>query len=946
MIFKHRHSLIFFVFVILFFNQDLNAQYFSTGNDPVSIRWKQIDQKAYKLLYPEGSNEQALSYARFIDQGMSAIGASMKHIPRKFPLILHSYSATSNGWTIWAPRRVELYPRPPIIGGAESYADHLLIHEIRHMIQMDKLNQGVTKAASYLLGDQAVAIVIGLHQPNWLSEGDAVLAETLLSNSGRGRQALFAQGIRTMWLSNISYGYEKALFGSYKDYVPNHYALGYHMVSMGRLLGGPYIWSDAIDKMGKKPYTIALLSWFMKKEIGLHRRELYEKTKDWMSSYWANQLIPHSNPVLEISKPQSDDYINYIKPFELDSSHIVLKKSLARIPEFVRLTKDGDEQHILYPGYIDQGSFSIKKNLLVWAEENPDPRWENRSYSNLYSYDLQSGNKRQVTKGKRLFAPTLNSNSTKIACLEYHVDGTNNLVILDAYTGYVYQDIEAPKGMVFQLPFWDIEGDVWLTGTGRKGKSFYKYSPDNELLEEIAKLGYKEVFNLVKKGNDLFFIGPSGGANALYGFNLETKQYRIVSEGAFGINYLNVGSDGLLMSTYSDKGYKPGLIKSIKTGRIVQNVSDYDSPVLPLIERVENEEPIKINSDSIDIVPQKYRKALHWFKFHSWAPASIDVSGYNLRPGAMLMSQNDLSTLQATFGAEYNMQAQRFEYYSDIDFIAWYPKVNMSARSYHDQGEFRRSPIDNTSTNVDYQYYGVSTSLLVPLNYSSGRWYRGVNTSLSLNYGYYKGHVIEDNSLYNRSVTTLGLSLTGYSYSRLSYRDLYPKYGIVAAMSTIGSASYFTETGKTYITASFQAYLPGIINNHSTRLYFGGYLNNDWVFPDQSPIWLPRGMYKDFNKYNSSAKIDYAFPFLYPDWNLGSLLYVKRLKTNIFCDAAKNMQNDHEFFMSFGLDLTSDFFFLRIGAEIDAGIRMIYNLTPVADDNPLSYELLFNFAIN
>lgn len=924
-------------------SQNVFCQYFSTGIDPVHLKWEQVNQKGFKLLYPENSKDQAMAFSGLLTHGIKSIGASMKHIPRKFPLILHPYSATSNGWTIWAPRRIELFPRPPIIGGAESYADHLLIHEVRHMVQMDKLNTGITKVASNLLGDQAVALVVGLQLPSWLMEGDAVLTETLLSHSGRGRQAVFTEKLRTYWLDDEDCMYDKALFGSYKEFVPNYYVFGYHLTSMGRLLGGPYIWSDAIDDMGKRPYRIANLSRHLKKDIGLNQKELYQKTRSWMTSYWKNQINDLMNPPVMFPVSESDDYVNYIKPLELNSADLILlKKSFRQITEFVRLNKNGNEEHILYPGYVESGSFCLKNNQMVWAERNPDLRWDHRSYSNLYGYDFLTRKKRQITNGKRLFAPDLDSEGSRIVCLEYLPDGTNNLLILDAFSGKEIQRVLPPDQDVFQQPFWDIDGDIWMFTTGKLGKTIFKYDIAENELVKITSIGFKEVFNLVKIGFDLFFIGPSGSTNVLYGLNLKTQELRIVSKDPYGINYLSTGKRGLFASVYRGNGYKPAIIMNEAEGRLIDIVEDLDDPILPLLVRVPGEEALNIQTKPDEYVSKKYKKAFHWFKFHSWAPASFDVSGYRLKPGLMLLSQNELSTMQTTIGAEYNISPGRMEYYTSMKFTAWYPEVSLSARTYHDQDNLNRSSSDTSKVQVDYQYYNIASTISVPLDFSSGRWYRGLISSASFSHNSYTGEIADNNSIYNRSFIALGIGIKGYAYSRMSYRDLFPKYGLIANFTTIGSASYFSGTGNTYLFGSVQAFLPGVLNNHSTRIYMGGFLNNDWIFPDQSPLWLPRGLYSNFTKYNSSLKLDYAFPFLYPDWNLSSVLYVKRLKANVFCDAAKNLQNTHQFFLSAGIDLTSDFFFMRIGAEINGGVRTIYNFT----DKELNFEILFDFAIN
>ncbi len=112
----------------------------------------------------------------------------------------------------------------------------------------------------------------------------------------------------------------------------------------------------------------------------------------------------------------------------------------------------------------------MKNDQLVWTEQNPDRRWDHRSFSNLYGYDLLTGEKRQISSKKRFFSPDLNSKGSEIACLEYVPEGTNNLLLLDAFSGQEILRILPPDDEVFHQPFWDADGDIWLLSAGREGK--------------------------------------------------------------------------------------------------------------------------------------------------------------------------------------------------------------------------------------------------------------------------------------------------------------------------------------------------------------------------------------------------------------------------------------------------------------------------------------------
>ncbi|MEI9911446.1 MAG: hypothetical protein WDO71_18410 [Bacteroidota bacterium] len=79
--------------------------------------------------------------------------------------------------------------------------------------------------------------------PDWFYEGDAVYNETILSKQGRGRLPLFLNAFPSLWQADKKYSWMKLRNGSLKDYVPNHYYLGYLLVNYGREKYGLDFWS-------------------------------------------------------------------------------------------------------------------------------------------------------------------------------------------------------------------------------------------------------------------------------------------------------------------------------------------------------------------------------------------------------------------------------------------------------------------------------------------------------------------------------------------------------------------------------------------------------------------------------------------------------------------------------------------------------------------------------
>jgi len=169
----------------------LFAQYYSTGQDPASIRWSRIKTDSFAIIFPRSWEPQAQYLANILDLTTKYETNSLSAKVPRMPFILHTQSSLSNGITVWAPRRIEFYTCPPQDSYAEEWLEQLALHEYRHAVQLSKMNQGFTKALYYLFGEQAAGAVLGLYIPPWFLEGDATVMETALSNAGRGRLPAF-----------------------------------------------------------------------------------------------------------------------------------------------------------------------------------------------------------------------------------------------------------------------------------------------------------------------------------------------------------------------------------------------------------------------------------------------------------------------------------------------------------------------------------------------------------------------------------------------------------------------------------------------------------------------------------------------------------------------------------------------------------------------------------
>ncbi|NTV85016.1 MAG: hypothetical protein HGA23_12075, partial [Bacteroidales bacterium] len=205
-----RFAIYTMVLALCTLNFEINAQYFSLGTDPASVRWNQIKTPNFKVIYPDDMDAQAMRLANTLEYYRSPGSASLDAEPGKWPVILHARSVVSNATTPYAPKRIDMLTTTPQENYGQNWLDQLVIHEFRHSAQYAAANQGFTKAMTYFFGQQAVPAVMGLFVPFWFIEGDAVAMETATSKTGRGRMPSFEMKLRAQFLEKGIFSYDKA----------------------------------------------------------------------------------------------------------------------------------------------------------------------------------------------------------------------------------------------------------------------------------------------------------------------------------------------------------------------------------------------------------------------------------------------------------------------------------------------------------------------------------------------------------------------------------------------------------------------------------------------------------------------------------------------------------------------------------------------------------------
>jgi hypothetical protein len=124
-----------------------------------------------------------------------------------------------------------------------------------------------------------------------------------------------------------------------------------------------------------------------------------------------------------------------------------------------------------------------------------------------------------------------------------------------------------------------------------------------------------------------------------------------------------------------------------------------------------------------------------------------------------------------------------------------------------------------------------------------------------------------------------------------------------------------------------QLYIPGFFKHDGIVMRYAYQQESEGNYRFPSSINFPRGyLYRSYNQLKTMS-LDYRFPIGNTDWNLGRLLYINRLKGNVFgdwCIGKDNLERTTQTFQSFGVDLSAQFHLLRFSQGFELGVRAMY----------------------
>ncbi len=879
-----------FILLLLIFSF-AHAQEF--GGEPASVKWKQINNDTVRIIFPDGWDSIAKRVATITSNEQLHFAGTIGNLSRKTGIVLHNQTVFSNGFVALGPRRSEFFLTPEQNAfelSAVSWSDLLSIHEYRHVEQYNNFNVGLSHAMHILFGQNGQALANAAAVPDWFFEGDAVYNETLLSNQGRGRLPLFLNGYKSLYLENKHYSYMKLRNGSYRNFVPDHYPLGYMLVAYGRERYGNDFWKNVTHDAASFNSLFYPLQHAVKQHAGITFNGFVQQAFNYYQEQWKGESYSNLTFIDSTEKHNvTDNQYPYITK---DGSVITLQKSYSHIPQFIIRKADGSTEKIAVENITTNDYFSYNNGMIAYASFKPEARWGNREFSEIRLIDISTKKERKLTSHSRYFSPDISHKGDMIITVEQAADGNSKLVLLDI-NGNIKRTIINEQGNVFSYPRFSAD-DKYIYVCNRKadGKmSILKQAVTGKDREVILSYNNRIIGFPVVQGDTLLYSCSNNGRDEIWAYiSFENKNYRLVSV-ATGLYQAGLLNNKIITAAFTADGYRLAEAtpqwQSINENDTLKNLyisNPFQKPSNQLLN----------NIGERDFTSKPYSKASGFFNFHSYNPYISDPD-YSF----ILYGQNVLNTVQSQLYYTYNRDEQFSRAgYTGI-YGGWYlqPFINVNQT-------WNRTARLNADTTLHWNETKLSGGLQLPLNLTGGKLYRNLTTSASYNYVNTQWTGFAKNYFKNAGFGYTQLRLYYSQYIQQAVQHINPRFG--------QSITLQFRTGSTanQLLASSYLYFPGLGKNHSIVINLAYqqrdtsgkyYYDNNFPFSRGYSVPDYPRMYK--------AGFNYNFPLAYPDWGFGNIAYCLRIRGNLFYDftQTKSLRTGNRFnFASTGAEIFFD----------------------------------------
>lgn len=916
----------------------------AAAQHPFSLDWRVLKTSNAKFIYPSYLGFDAARLANGIDRVAAADTVNVGVKPRRLPILVSATSNTSNGYTTLSPYMMVLYTRPMDgtgLGSAEWFQT-LLTHEYRHIVQYNMFDRGFTRLAHNVFGYMGWSALM-YSVPQWFYEGDAVYAETVLSSQGRGRVADFERPISAILQERGQlYPYDKMIHRSYRDMIPNHYPIGYMMVTGAKRRFG----ADIFSKIAKRqswysfwPFAFGCgFNYYTGERLGKNYRSTFTELKDFYTQR-SKTLDVRDYQVINNTKKRF--YTSYSSPVVVDDDKVLcITSSMAKSAKFVVLDMTGREVEVL--GHSDTDGFDSDGNVIVYTTDVPDIRWSERNYSDIAVFDIATKTCQIVTNKQKYGSVSISGDGKRLVAVEFTDNRICKLAVLRLFKNGSEYQVQLEKSFYsrpmefFRCPqFLDDERIVFISNYDNKN-SLHILDLGSMKVSEVTNYSPENIPEVCPSddGNTLYYISDVSGIDNIHCVPTAGGESSQVTNVKYGLMNIFVSGDKIYFSNYTEKGYN---VAYCAVNEVVDSKQpsglNYYKPLLPK-EPAATLDPLATEMPDTTILSKskKYHQFSDPFRFLGWMP-NAEGGLYS----ATAYTANNLGTLEVGVSETYDSDFKTWRTGVAVQYSGFYPVINLSASI----GESGSNVLASSDFwGMKYRIYKMtwkenmySASVSLPFNLSR-LWYTQ-KLSIGTGVSWYDIKNKPISSVAYEDIPNDGFAVwsgsASYSWARqMAYRDF--KNPLSFSVSASVRNAFASDTEASMVAAAASVTVPGFfrqnyftVSGNLVRQCQKAYGDNLYLF-DHAAF--------DLHGYKSARMQDlarvsaeYSFPLGYPDFGIPSLIWIKRFRGSVFGDVARGtlFRKNYDF-ASVGFKWLADFCVLRLNYNITVGFSVAKGL--------------------
>lgn len=917
------------LFLMVFFGvlfSQASGQFVYEGRGPANIKWKQIKADEYKILYPDYFQPTAIRMSGYLDSLIPSIRYGMKMPLRKIPIVLETQNQLSNGMVVWAPKREELVSTAPVNTYANPWLKQLSVHEFRHVTQISNLKSGLTKIASWVLGEAGMTLGM-LVISGWEFEGDATNAETQLAEFGRGLQPSFTIGYRAMDSEKpiSKYTLDQLIIGSYKRYFPNEYEYGYQVVRATETYCEPEIWGKIFKYSGRWPIFVVPDDVYLKHNYKLTTGKIAKRAFQELSDIWK----PHSeveNNYKTITKP-GRSYTTYQTPIIETRGVIFAQKKDFDNPNYmVAIDTSGVERRLTQLGAVSSRPI-LADGALWWTEYESDLIYEKRNFSVIRRLTLRRDSLDGPLKSGRVRTFLPRESNYLITRFRDGFATMKHDSLANSYIQFYDENFNAKSQFRFNIPT-TIHGLAWDWKSNKLGfialddRGMWLGALKDGKIEVLRAPSVVTISELSSETGKFYYGSIESGKDEIHAYDIESGIETRLTTSKFGAFQGCANGDELLLVTYGANGY---MLAKQKFDSLGKDTVEWSR--LPQDKLNGNWVKWKVDHAKIDTLAmddtttkhqiKRYSKTGRRFNFHSWAPIAVDLNGL-LGERGLKLGFGGTGFFQSTLGdmrGSLSLGSVWGRFWGLGEFTYSGLPVQLSVRAEYDGGDQLVYGASAAGKVADPgRFFSITGELFAPLRFSSGATYRTLTPKFSVTHYNAKMYDIQTGN-YNTGLQRWDASIAWNVSKRTSYRTMKPRLGYAVLFGVSGA---FNKDFSTMYTGLVRGYLPGILPNHSITLNASYQTQKMDIYNFSGKTLRVRGVVDNFAAQSySAATFDYTFPIFYPDFGIPAVLHFKRIGLNLFADyshgkyfnvlgGVSGMSN-----CSAGFDLLIDFSLIR-----------------------------------